>query len=116
MPAPGEPASPRGAERAPHIDPKLVEQLYTLARAERWQLEKGKFGDILLRTVAHHFRGANPSGSAVEAFCQSLHVEDLALASACAVGSEPAWEHFIREFRRFTGKAPSQFLVTAWCT
>jgi AraC-like DNA-binding protein len=24
--------------------------------------------------------------------------------------------HFIREFRRFTGKAPSQFLVTAWCT
>jgi RNA polymerase sigma-70 factor (ECF subfamily) len=76
-----------------------VEQLYTLAHAERWQLEKGKFGDILLRTVAHHFRGANPSGSAVEAFCQSLHVEDLALASACAVGSEPAWEHFIREFR-----------------
>ena len=35
----------------------------------------------------------------VESFLESLHVEDLALACACARGSETAWEHFVREFR-----------------
>ena len=29
----------------------------------------------------------------------SLHLEDLALACACAVGDEAAWEHFVREHR-----------------
>ncbi len=30
---------------------------------------------------------------------ESLHLEDLALGCACAHGCEPAWEHFVREFR-----------------
>ena len=30
---------------------------------------------------------------------ESLHLEDLALAVACAEGHDAAWEHFVREYR-----------------
>ena len=42
----------------------------------------------------------------LERYFESLHVEDLALACACAQGSEPAWEHFIREHRPVHRTAP----------
>ena len=35
----------------------------------------------------------------VERYLTSLHLEDLALACACADGHEPAWEHFVRVHR-----------------
>lgn len=34
-----------------------------------------------------------------EQYLGALHLEDLALAAACAVGHEQAWEHVIREYR-----------------
>ena len=35
----------------------------------------------------------------LERHVASLHLEDLALACACAVGDEGAWEHLVREHR-----------------
>lgn len=35
----------------------------------------------------------------VEAYLESLHIEDLALACACSRGVDRAWEHFMTEFR-----------------
>ena len=36
---------------------------------------------------------------ASNAISASLHLEDLALAAACADGNEAAWDHFVREHR-----------------
>ncbi|HYN07547.1 MAG TPA: sigma-70 family RNA polymerase sigma factor [Vicinamibacterales bacterium] len=43
--------------------------------------------------------GSSPTASEIDAYLGSLHLEDLALASACAEGNESAWEHFVREQR-----------------
>jgi len=79
----------------------LVERLHAKAQAETWQLSAaadGAFAQTLLRSVEHRF-GEETSAADIEAYLNSLHLEDLALACACAEGNEPAWEHFVREFR-----------------
>lgn len=46
--------------------------------------------------------GANVAAldpAAVERFLEGLHLEDLALAVACADGHEPAWDHFVSTYR-----------------
>jgi RNA polymerase sigma-70 factor (ECF subfamily) len=76
-----------------------VECLYVRANAERWQLPGTKFAATLERSVQHRFQGSQPSEREVDAYLDSLHLEDLALACACAEGNEAAWDHFVREFR-----------------
>ena len=43
--------------------------------------------------------GAQPSARDVEQYFASLHLSDLALATACIDGHEAAWEHFVLEYR-----------------
>jgi len=69
------------------LDARLVDRLYKRARAERWRVPVERFAEALQRAAD---RGADPA---------ALHLEDLALACACAEGDEAAWEHFIRELR-----------------
>ena len=47
-------------------------------------------------------RSRNPGlgdRSAQDKYLRSLHLQDLALACACAAGHEAAWDHFVREVR-----------------
>ena len=81
------------------LDRATVDRLHRKARAERWSLSIDVFADALESSA----RKASASGQAdqgqLERYLDALHLEDLALACACAQGSEPAWEHFIREHR-----------------
>ena len=77
----------------------LLERLARRAQAGRWGLGAGDFTAALRRSVGHRFGDRPPSVAEVEQYLESLHLEDLALACACARGSETAWEHFVREFR-----------------
>jgi RNA polymerase sigma-70 factor (ECF subfamily) len=77
----------------------LVERLARRAQTGRWDLPADDFAAVLRRSVAHRFTGRPPSPAEVELYLESLHVEDLALACACARGSEPAWEHFVGQYR-----------------
>jgi RNA polymerase sigma-70 factor (ECF subfamily) len=72
----------------------LVARLYRKAGADRWSLPVEAFAASL-------DAGAARAGSDREkhGYAETLHLEDLALACACAAGSEAAWEHFVREFR-----------------
>ncbi len=69
------------------IDAKLVERLYRDARAEQWRVPIERFTEALERSAE---RGSD---------LRALHLEDLALACACAAGDEAAWEHFVRAHR-----------------
>lgn len=69
------------------LDDRIVQQLYQKAGGSRWGLPIDRFRQALEASVA---KGAEP---------RSLHLEDLALAAACADGLEAAWEHFVREHR-----------------
>jgi RNA polymerase sigma-70 factor (ECF subfamily) len=77
----------------------FAERLARRAQAGRWGLEAGEFTAALRRSVTHRFAGSQPSAAEVGQYLESLHLEDLALACACARGNETAWEHFVREFR-----------------
>jgi hypothetical protein len=57
------------------------------------------FRRALEASLAWRFADARPGDAEVAAYLDSLHVEDLGLACACAAGDERAWEHFVREFR-----------------
>jgi RNA polymerase sigma factor (sigma-70 family) len=92
-------SSVAGTKAAGSIPSRLAEELYAKSGAERWKLPAGRFTDALERSVAHLFRDSKPPAAEMESYLRSLHVEDLALACACTEGSEPAWEHFVREFR-----------------
>jgi len=77
----------------------VVAGLWRRAEAKRWALAEPDFGAALGRSAAQRFRDHAPSERELEQYFDSLHLDDLALACACARGSESAWEHFVREFR-----------------
>jgi RNA polymerase sigma-70 factor len=82
----------------PTPDPQIIGRLYESSGATRWQLERETFATAVRRSVAHRFSSTADAG-AIDAYLASLHVGDLALATACVEGSDAAWEHFIREVR-----------------
>lgn len=79
----------------------LVEKLYAQAQAPRWGLSLERFALSLERSVTKRFAAESPPRQKVEDYLGSLHLEDLALACACAAGCESAWEHFFATYRQY---------------
>jgi RNA polymerase sigma-70 factor (ECF subfamily) len=80
----------------PRLDAALVERLHRSSRADRWGVDATAFAVTLERSAEK----LHPSGgSDLARSLAGLHLEDLALACACERGLEPAWEHFVREYR-----------------
>lgn len=79
----------------------LVENLYAQSQAARWGLSLERFSLCLERSVAKRFAAGSPPRHKVEDYLGALHLQDLALACACAAGCEPAWEHFFATYRRY---------------
>lgn len=67
------------------LDEQLVDRLYRRANGARWRAPKDRFAKAL-------------EASGVSDLTK-LHLEDLALACACAAGDDEAWEYFVREHR-----------------
>jgi RNA polymerase sigma-70 factor (ECF subfamily) len=84
------------------IDTELVERLYRRAQAGRWRVPADRFERALEASAERAFAGQsaeNVEPRELERYLSSLHLEDLALACACAAGDEQAWEHFVLEQR-----------------
>lgn len=81
------------------VDPALAGRLYRQAKAERWQLPQAAFTAALETSCAKAFSGADPTPPEVAKYLASLHLDDLALACACALGDGAAWDYFVLEMR-----------------
>jgi RNA polymerase sigma factor (sigma-70 family) len=81
------------------IDEQLVQRLYVTAKADRWSLAASEFRDALDASVARAFAGRTSTSRDTARYLTALHLEDLALAWACAAGSDAAWDHVVREYR-----------------
>jgi RNA polymerase sigma-70 factor (ECF subfamily) len=81
------------------MDQNVVERLYERSRAARWNLPIDLFGAALDASVAHEFGDRTVIAPDAERYAASLHLEDLALACACAAGLDAAWDHFVLEYR-----------------
>ena len=57
------------------------------------------FTRALTRSITHQFRDKSPGQSALAAYVDALHIDDLALAAACETGNERAREHVIGTYR-----------------
>jgi RNA polymerase sigma-70 factor, ECF subfamily len=80
------------------LDAGLLARLHKKARADRWALSQTVLAAALEASVRRAFDGS-PDRRQLEKYLDSLHLEDLALAWACAEGSDAAWEHVMREHR-----------------
>jgi RNA polymerase sigma factor (sigma-70 family) len=66
---------------------------------DAWAVTGDRFAQTLERSAAQRFAGTSPAASTVESFFESLHIRDLALASACAAGNSAAWDFFVDTYR-----------------
>ena len=81
------------------MDRARLDRLCEKAQADRWKVPPEVFSNALERSAEKAFAGRTPSEAELDRYYDSLHLSDLALACACAMGREDAWDHFVREFR-----------------
>jgi RNA polymerase sigma factor (sigma-70 family) len=81
------------------MDARRAQRLYEKADAGRWKVPNEVLSNALERSAEKAFAARTPSEAELDRYFDALHVSDLALACACAMGREDAWDHFVREFR-----------------
>ena len=73
-------------------------ELYQRSRAAEIGLSEQEFARILDEIAAKYLPAGATEGHATE-FCRGLRLAELALARACAAGTERAWELFLTRYR-----------------
>jgi RNA polymerase sigma-70 factor, ECF subfamily len=76
----------------------VLEELHAKGGCEKFGLSRDSFAQVLGDVVTKYLT-AGCSESEARAFLLTLRVEELALARACAAGSNPAWEIFLTLYR-----------------
>ena len=109
--------SERGGD-GPLVDPArplqgrapLVDSLYAQSQSGRWGLSREGFSAALERSAKKRCASGSTTLHQLEEFLSALHLEDLALACACAEGCEAAWEHFFATYRAYLRAAAAAIL------
>jgi RNA polymerase sigma-70 factor len=81
------------------IETALARRLHKRAHADRWGVTVEAFARTLSASAARALGESTPDADRIERHASSLHLEDLALACACADGHEGAWEHVMSTLR-----------------
>jgi RNA polymerase sigma-70 factor (ECF subfamily) len=76
----------------------VMADLYEKSSGKTIGLEFEQFAAIL-SDISAKYLPDSASSDEVRDFCAGLRLEELALARACAAGSESAWEIFLTQFR-----------------
>lgn len=90
-----------------------VDWLYAQANAARWELSREGFAAALERSAKKCLASGLVTPEKVEEYLSSLHLEDLALACACAENCEAAWEYFVRTYQGYLRAASAAILRCA---
>src|SRR5216683_3799427 len=88
----------------------LIESLYAQSQAGRWGVPRERFAAALERSAKKGLASDAVTSPQLEAYFGALHLEDLALASACGEGCEAAWEHFFTTYRAYLRAAAAAIL------
>ncbi len=75
----------------------LLAELHLKAECEKVGLSRESFAAVLCEVGAKHASAVSPAEA--RTFFLSLRVDELALARACAAGSNVAWEIFLTRYR-----------------
>ena len=85
--------------RTRHASAAATDAAFQRSGAAQWGVTLDRFAVAVDTAVAKRFERGTPDTRAVDAFIDSLHAQDLALACACADGRGDAWDHFVLTFR-----------------
>jgi RNA polymerase sigma factor (sigma-70 family) len=88
----------------------LLNQLFAESAAPSWRLQRDQFAAALELSATKHFGEETPAAAKIEAYLSTLHLQDLALACACAEGCADAWDHFVSTFRTHLRSAAGAIL------
>ena len=88
----------------------LVDQLFAASSAASWGLPRDLFAAALERSARKRFGEESPGAGQVEEYLSTLHLQDLAVACACAEGRADAWDHFVAKFRAYMRSAAGAIL------
>ncbi len=87
-----------------------IEWLYAQSNAGRWGLSRDSFTVSLTRSAEKRLSSGSLAPDKLEEYLSSLHLEDLALATACLENCEAAWEHFVGAYRGYLRSAAAAVL------
>jgi RNA polymerase sigma factor (sigma-70 family) len=93
--------SERHEWRLPENCAEATKQLFAESRAESWHLSFPSFQAALTRSAAKRFAESPASLEKIQEYFATLHIQDLALACACAEGLENAWNEFVAKYRAY---------------
>jgi len=88
----------------------LLEWVYAQAQAGRWALPRERFASALERSARKALTPGTASPQKLHDYLTALHLEDLALATACTDGTEAAWEYFFTAYRAYLRSAAAAIL------
>jgi RNA polymerase sigma-70 factor (ECF subfamily) len=81
------------------LDDRHVTRPYERSHAAKWRVPRERFAGALEASVAKAFAGETAEAREVARYLDALHLDDLALACACADGDEEAWQQFVTTYR-----------------
>jgi RNA polymerase sigma factor (sigma-70 family) len=88
----------------------LIDRLFVESRAAAWGLSLDEFSAALARSAKKSFPSGPSAPGGLERYLAALHVEDLALAGACAEGRVEAWEYFVATYQQYLRTASGAIL------
>jgi RNA polymerase sigma factor (sigma-70 family) len=109
-PAASKPAAPTRTAQTLAASPAKLDWLYEQSSAARWGLSRERFAGSLERSAEKRLTSGNLAPEKLEEYLAALHLEDLALATACMEDREPAWEHFVNTYRPYLRAAAAAVL------
>jgi RNA polymerase sigma factor (sigma-70 family) len=86
---------PAQTPRVRLVDERLLDRAFTRSNAPRWNLTRESFARALERSIASRFATEIKTPAVITEYVDSLNLEELALACACAEGQVSAWAYFI---------------------
>jgi RNA polymerase sigma factor (sigma-70 family) len=103
-------ANTAASMRAPVVRQPLLDQLFASSGAASWGLPREVFAATLEYSAAKRFADQTPAAATIEEYLSTLHLQDLALACACAEGRGDAWDYFVSTFRSYLRSAAGAIL------
>lgn len=85
---------------ASRLPAEVQDELWRRSGAAEFGIDAARFASILEQIATKYLTPEDGrSSESVADFCGTLRLQDLALARACAAGSEPAWNAFLIRYR-----------------
>src|SRR5260370_19325959 len=110
VPHPGPESPSVDLSRPFESQTSLLESFYAKSQAGRWGVPRNRFATALELSAKKALSAGTVTSQKLQDYLRALHLEDLALAVACAEGGAAAWEHFFCTYRAYLRAAASAIL------